>query len=67
MHPVFFPEPETHGALFYPLRNKKCSWFSLQNQMNSNEIKRNQIFLTNIHSLFYNITVAIAANKIRKE
>ena len=39
--PCFFPEAERHGALFYPLRNKKCSWFSLQNQMNSNEIKRN--------------------------
>ena len=50
-----------------PCTTKKCSWFSLQNQMNSNEIKRNQISLTNIHSPYYNITVAIAANKIRKE
>ena len=47
--PRVFPEPERHGALFcgkgfvIPCVTIKCGWISPQNQMNSNEIKRNQM------------------------
>ena len=47
-----------------PLHNKKVQLILTPK---SNEIKRNQISLTNIHSPYYNITVAIATHKIRKE